>query len=615
MAGTSSDYYGKQRKHKWDWLRSVWLTYLGLVAVAAVSEVLINFVGKTPAKFFGLILTENYSEFNRLLLYSLLLFAVSAAFKALVHFMGGRFMIAFRCSLTHLLQNVYMTSPTFYQLNSQSQVGERNCFHTFLDCDSPDQRLTDDVIRFSEAIRVVVEKCSVLPFLLVYYSYQCYDIGGVESLVVIYGYFILSSLVSGVCANKLVWLTYVRDRAEGHFRYHHLRMRTFAESIAIMNMESFHLQNMITLFDRVILKTVAFVNSELLPRFCIYLFSDFAAILSYAVVAIALTGQNQRHKDKEELAVLISLNLFYTMYLLNNLTQIISLVDEFSSIAGYTSRIYQMLETSCDPPPNTGDSDDVFMNEKSCELIYTDEILKVDELKYRIGNCRQVHIPSFTVYNHDEATFQLIMIQGPSGSGKSTFFKILGDMWPTESGKIHFNSDNAMFLPQQPYLLTNATLRQQLTLDNTMASSISDDEIRQAIQAVDLTDTITNLDLCGMQDMTLNFDPKQTDLMNRLSPGELQKLCFARLLIRRPKIIFMDESTSYMDAESERKCFDLLRQMQVTCFWITHANKSNIAADTLMDFSGRVSGADDGALNLMIDDNCTVVRVETQRGN
>jgi putative ATP-binding cassette transporter len=98
------------------------------------------------------------------------------------------------------------------------------------------------------------------------------------------------------------------------------------------------------------------------------------------------------------------------------------------------------------------------------------------------------------------------------------------------------------FLPQRPYLPLG-TLRNAVTYPST-PEEVSDEDIRRALKRCDLGQFLDKLDTVERWD-------------KELSLGEQERLAFARLLIHRPRWIFLDEATAALDGGSQRHIMSL----------------------------------------------------------
>ena len=129
-----------------------------------------------------------------------------------------------------------------------------------------------------------------------------------------------------------------------------------------------------------------------------------------------------------------------------------------------------------------------------------------------------------------------LLIQGASGAGKTTLLKALAGIYPFETFGVAEQAclDKPLFLPQRPYM-PEGILREAICYPNL---KVSDFEIRQAMEVCSL-DKYTN---------ALDVD---MDWQATLSPGELQRVAFVRIVLAKPQLIFLDETTSALDEPTE----------------------------------------------------------------
>jgi putative ATP-binding cassette transporter len=102
-----------------------------------------------------------------------------------------------------------------------------------------------------------------------------------------------------------------------------------------------------------------------------------------------------------------------------------------------------------------------------------------------------------------------------------------------------------LFLPQKPYLPIG-TLREVVSYP-TPPAGLADGALREALQVVGLPELATRLDETAHWALAL-------------SPGEQQRIAFARALVQRPDWLFLDEGTSAVDEETEARLYSLLRE-------------------------------------------------------
>jgi putative ATP-binding cassette transporter len=137
------------------------------------------------------------------------------------------------------------------------------------------------------------------------------------------------------------------------------------------------------------------------------------------------------------------------------------------------------------------------------------------------------------------------LISGPTGSGKSTLFRAIAGIWPFGRGEIRMpERGRVLFLPQKPYLPIG-TLREIVSYPN-LEGAVDDTVLRETLVAVGLPDLVGRLD-------------ESANWALRLSPGEQQRIAFARALVQRPDWLFLDEATSAVDESGEVRLYTLLR--------------------------------------------------------
>jgi len=137
------------------------------------------------------------------------------------------------------------------------------------------------------------------------------------------------------------------------------------------------------------------------------------------------------------------------------------------------------------------------------------------------------------------------LISGPTGSGKSTLFRAIAGIWPFGRGEISMPAHGrVLFLPQKPYLPIG-TLREVVSYPN-LPGAVDDAVLRETLEAVGLPEMAGRLDESAHWSL-------------RLSPGEQQRIAFARALVQKPDWLFLDEATSAVDEVGEARLYTLLR--------------------------------------------------------
>lgn len=155
-----------------------------------------------------------------------------------------------------------------------------------------------------------------------------------------------------------------------------------------------------------------------------------------------------------------------------------------------------------------------------------------------------------------------IVLQGPSGSGKTTLFRVLAGLWPFGHGRIQVpEGARVLFLPQRPYIPIG-TLAEALCYPDKPAQHPTE-RLAAVLHEVGLSHLADRLAEEGNWALTL-------------SPGEQQRLAFARALLLEPDWLFLDEATSALDATMEARLYGLLRERLPRATVVSIAHKASV---------------------------------------
>jgi putative ATP-binding cassette transporter len=158
------------------------------------------------------------------------------------------------------------------------------------------------------------------------------------------------------------------------------------------------------------------------------------------------------------------------------------------------------------------------------------------------------------------STGDRMVITGRSGSGKTTLLRSLAQLWPFATGTLHCPNEGneSMFLSQMPYVPLG-DLRAVVSYPSA-SGDISDEHIDDALVKVALPHLAGRLD-------------EVADWAKILSAGEQQRVAFARILLTRPKAVFVDEATSALDEGLEMSLYQLICSELPECIVVSVSHR------------------------------------------
>ncbi len=207
-----------------------------------------------------------------------------------------------------------------------------------------------------------------------------------------------------------------------------------------------------------------------------------------------------------------------------------------------------------------------------------------DNGKSAAGSAHQARDLALEQLSFRIAPGQLVALVGPSGAGKTTLTYLIPRLYDPSQGLIRLDGHdlrdltlrtmaaNIGMVTQETYLFHD-TIRTNLLYAKPDATQT---EIEAAAEVAHIHDFITGL--------SEGYDSIVGERGYRLSGGEKQRIAIARVVLKDPRILVLDEATSHLDSQSEALIQDALSHIMRgrTSIVIAHRLSTILAADTIL---------------------------------
>lgn len=439
--------------------------------------------------------------------------------------------IKWRKWMTDKYLDRWLGHQTYYRLQVAGQD----------DMDNPDQRIADDVNSFVNLtlglfVGVLKQATSLVAFVVILWNLSgSLDIPLGDTVLSVPGYMVFVTLIYSVVGTwlahkvgrKLIRLNYDQQRFEADFRFSMVRVRENSESVAFYGGEKPELQNFRERFALVIGNFWGLMKRTKLLNFYVNGYAQIAIIVPVLMCAPQyFNGTMQLGGFMQTISafgrVQDALSYFVESY--DSIAQYVAVIRRLGGFAGHMEEA-EALAPSFDFTKNTSNALQLWQ----MDIALPDGRQLAEKLSIAVPAGKR------------------LLISGGSGAGKSTLLRAIAGIWPYGTGEISLPTGwRTMFLPQRPYLplgsLRRAVYYPQPVLENT------DDNLTGLLERF------------GLQNLAGQLDAVD-DWSRILSLGEQQRLAFIRILLLRPDIVFLDESTSALDEPREAQAYEILHQL------------------------------------------------------
>nr|XP_046913246.1 lysosomal cobalamin transporter ABCD4-like [Dermatophagoides farinae]XP_046913247.1 lysosomal cobalamin transporter ABCD4-like [Dermatophagoides farinae] len=571
---------------------SIMAGLFGLFTIAILYEVAIYHVGLISSDYYEILGEKDKHRFIIQTLQSIGLIIAISLLKSLKDYLASYLHVEWRKQCTIQIHDQYFQNFAYFRLNvlNYSHILMNNDYvdgkHPL---DNVDQRITQDVDRMFQMLSIIVPELLVWPFIVVFYWYKSQIktgwLGPISCLML----FVIGSGINLFLINRVSHYVYQQERREGDFRFQHVRIRNNAESIAFISGEMAEHRKCYSLLDALITVQYRLIFRKFLLLFTTNLSDYFGSILSFIAIAVPLFAGHYDNLTPQELSKLISANAFVTIYLINCFTRLIDLSQNLSVFLGNYNRIIelnkwflqQQQQQSSNNNSGNISSTDAHQTNSNLVVVDGDRPLKFDDDNPEFNDQSFYEMKNVTIQTPLRQTIlenlNLIIkprvnliITGASGIGKTSILRSLKGIWPISYGSIQRNSQldqgstEVMFFTHKP-LLTSGSVAEQILYPKIYERQqwFQNDGFRERV-----VDILKFLDLeeCVLKRVNNNIhDDFNENWLDHLSIGEAQRFQMARIFFHRPRIVFLDESTTSLPEDVEEKIInELVHRYSIT---------------------------------------------------
>ena len=433
--------------------------------------------------------------------------------------------------LTEKYLSAWLTDRAYYHLEFAAST------------DNPDQRISEDLNLFTSYVltlsvgllRSVVSLASFIIILWGLSGPANIPLGSFGT-VHLPGYLVWAALIyAGVgtwltvkIGRPLVPLNFTQQRFEADFRFSLVRLRENAENVAFYGGEIVEQKVFRERFSNVFGNYWEIVKRQKRLTWFTAGYNQIAIIFPIVVVApryfakeIGLGGLMQVVSAFGSVQDALS-------FIVGSYTTIAAWQAVTERLSGFSERLDAISRAKSGPQTIVVRREDAGIAVAGVDIILPDGRPLLHEVGF------------------DQARGESLLISGPTGAGKSTLLRAIAGLWPFGRGDIRLGKGSILFVPQRPYLPLG-TLAEALLYPRGVENHPG--------SKTNLVNVLTDV---GLGEFVDQLDTVH-DWSQKLSPGEQQRIAFARVLLMKPTILFLDEATSALDEESEARLYGLLR--------------------------------------------------------